>query len=572
MDRNRGVLMRKSLFLGAAALIVMGAGVYSPGEITITADLGADPTGNTDISSALTAAIATGRTIYIPPGTYLLSGTVTDPSGAPVDIKCAGPSSTTINMSGSFSISQSGAFTIPFSIRDCGFNMTGSASFNLSGTSYNDSQPNQGPKFDNDYFYIGTGYTGLGPVFNFSYVSSGNFIGTNLTVNVQGTSTNPVLNTVLEISGVSMNWHFLGNQWWDNINGSSSTNTTTAIFLNGSTGGGVQGTRIDDSNISGFSKGVYIGPNNNTVMITGSMLDQNYYGVYINGSSINDVILMNSYVATSANTNSGSSAVYIGAATNVSLIGNTLAAYNGGNYYADMTNATANQVSLMNNVTNGPLNNPNNVSLIYDFESGFVNILSSLHITGDGGLQAIMNFGGSSFPNALVNGFFLGGNMQGGGGDAEIDFINESPSSTYGSGFAFYNNVSGTTYNQIAYLHGNGNLNVLGTIASQNIVPPALQTLGTNPPASGTAYQWAGPGVLDLSCPVTFSPTSTAAATATLDIGSTSTPSTVMDNESEPAGLTAGAIHTLHATVPNGWYWEITASNATIGSCTALAH
>ena len=103
-------------------------------------------------------------------------------------------------------------------------------------------------------------------------------------------------------------------------------------------------------------------------------------------------------------------------------------------------------------------------------------------------------------------------------------------------------------------------------------VTPSVATLGTNPPVSGTPYQWAGPGTLQLACPITYSPTSTAAATSALDIGSTSTPSSAVDTESEPAGITAGMIHTAHAEVPSGWYYELTATNATIGTCVGVVH
>ena len=115
----------------------------------------------------------------------------------------------------------------------------------------------------------------------------------------------------------------------------------------------------------------------------------------------------------------------------------------------------------------------------------------------------------------------------------------------------------------------NGSLTINGIAVG---VTPSVATLATNPPVSGTAYQWAGPGTLQLACPITYSPTSTAAATNTLDIGSTSTPSSAVDTESEPAGITAGMIHTAHAEVPAGWYYELSATNATIGTCVGVVH
>lgn len=104
--------------------------------------------------------------------------------------------------------------------------------------------------------------------------------------------------------------------------------------------------------------------------------------------------------------------------------------------------------------------------------------------------------------------------------------------------------------------------------------PPAVATLAANPPVSGTAYQWAGPGTLELAIPVTLNPTSSAAATATLDIGSTSSPTSIMDQRSLPDTLTTadGEITTLRAEIPAGWYYEVTTSNATIGTATAIVH
>ena len=105
-------------------------------------------------------------------------------------------------------------------------------------------------------------------------------------------------------------------------------------------------------------------------------------------------------------------------------------------------------------------------------------------------------------------------------------------------------------------------------------VTPSVATLGTNPPVSGTAYQWAGPGTLQLSCPVTLNPTSSAAASVSLAIGSSSTLGSTMDAFSLPSGATslAGMTQTEKAEVPSGWYYSLTATNATIGTCAAVVH
>ena len=105
-------------------------------------------------------------------------------------------------------------------------------------------------------------------------------------------------------------------------------------------------------------------------------------------------------------------------------------------------------------------------------------------------------------------------------------------------------------------------------------VTPSTATLGINPPVSGTAYQWAGPGTLQLACPVTLNPTSTAAASVSLAIGSSSTLGSTMDAFSLPSGATvlAGMTQTEKAEVPAGWYYGLTATNATIGTCAAVVH
>ena len=51
-----------------------------------------------------------------------------------------------------------------------------------------------------------------------------------------------------------------------------------------------------------------------------------------------------------------------------------------------------------------------------------------------------------------------------------------------------------------------------------------------------------------------------------------STALSAVDTESEPAAITAGMVHTSHAEVPAGWYYELTATNATIGTCVGIVH
>ena len=97
-------------------------------------------------------------------------------------------------------------------------------------------------------------------------------------------------------------------------------------------------------------------------------------------------------------------------------------------------------------------------------------------------------------------------------------------------------------------------------------------SIPTNPPASGTVYQNTNPYDIHLKIPVTYSPTSTAAATLATGI-STSTTVTTTTKVSIPAGLTAadGEILTYDMVVPAGWRFELVATNATIGTAEVQA-
>lgn len=99
----------------------------SAGQLDLVADFGADPTGRADIVNALKAAIATGKPIFIPAGTYLLSGGISDRSANPVTLECAGPTVTTINVSGIQN------FKNPVTISDCGFFITDPKELSWSG-------------------------------------------------------------------------------------------------------------------------------------------------------------------------------------------------------------------------------------------------------------------------------------------------------------------------------------------------------------------------------------------------------------------------------------------------------
>ena len=86
-----------------------------------------------------------------------------------------------------------------------------------------------------------------------------------------------------------------------------------------------------------------------------------------------------------------------------------------------------------------------------------------------------------------------------------------------------------------------------------------------NPPVSGTTYQNTNAWNIRLKIPVTYSPTSSAAATLATGI-STSSTVTTSTKVSIPAGATSGEILTYDMVVPAGNYFELVVTNATIGT------
>ena len=98
-------------------------------------------------------------------------------------------------------------------------------------------------------------------------------------------------------------------------------------------------------------------------------------------------------------------------------------------------------------------------------------------------------------------------------------------------------------------------------------IPVNTPTISTNPPVSGTVYQNTNPYDIRLKIPITYNPSTSAAATLATGISSTSTVTT-STKVSLPSGLTAadGQILTYDMVVPTGWYYELVVTNATIGT------
>lgn len=86
---------------------------------------------------------------------------------------------------------------------------------------------------------------------------------------------------------------------------------------------------------------------------------------------------------------------------------------------------------------------------------------------------------------------------------------------------------------------------------------------------SGAVYQNTAGRYVYLYIPVTYNPTASAAATAAFALGASSTPATIFTN-SEPAGIAVGRVDTLTLSIPPGWYYSLTATNATIGTVTEV--
>lgn len=322
----------------------------------------------------------------------------------------------------------------------------------------------------------------------------------------------------------------------------------------------------------------------------------------------------NSYLASSAAANSGSAGAYIGPAAGVKFAHNVLVAYNSGNYGIDLTNAASNQVTLLDN-GGSSINNPNNVTFQNIISPGTIQapnllwgsntLISSattlttsiagegIFFTNSSPITVTLPEAADFQPGSIV--YF----QNNGGANVTLavpaDDNNQMPgggntlggSSTLPPGAAFYARPNGNLWSAYGFTI-DGVMNIPSSVVVSGSIEansatingialattPATVTLATNPPVSGTAYQWTGPGTLQLACPVTLNPTSSAAASVSLAIGSSSTLGSTMDAFSLPSGATtlAGMTQTEKADVPAGMYYGLTATNATIGTCAAVVH
>ena len=101
-------------------------------------------------------------------------------------------------------------------------------------------------------------------------------------------------------------------------------------------------------------------------------------------------------------------------------------------------------------------------------------------------------------------------------------------------------------------------------IADHVNATPTTPTLSANPPVSGTVYQNTTGGPIIIVIPITAT---AVGGSAQLALGSTSSPADW--GGAEQIGV-SGELHNVQLLVPNGWYWSVTTTNATIGTASVL--
>lgn len=116
---------------------------------------------------------------------------------------------------------------------------------------------------------------------------------------------------------------------------------------------------------------------------------------------------------------------------------------------------------------------------------------------------------------------------------------------------------------------GAGNADVPGTLTVGGHLAPPWSA--ATPPAlvSGTAAQNTSGRTWWMTLPVTLSPTTTAAAEVAYGVGPTSSPPTAATVEA-PSGVAVTYQAAITAVVPPGWWILATATNATLGTPSAV--
>jgi hypothetical protein len=180
-------------------------------------------------------------------------------------------------------------------------------------------------------------------------------------------------------------------------------------------------------------------------------------------------------------------------------------------------------------------------------------VLLTLHDSGDGTFAPVINAVGISAAT---------GKSAGGGKKAAAFIAQDATTAADGKAAIVSAGSSGTTAQVFT---------ADGTYGTWQDVVGALQTV-TTPPVSGTVYQNTSGRPLHASLTVTLSPTSVAAATVVIAIGSDSTVGTTWATVSEPIGALqiVSSQEQIAFTLPVNWFYKVTATNATPGALVAL--
>lgn len=116
---------------------------------------------------------------------------------------------------------------------------------------------------------------------------------------------------------------------------------------------------------------------------------------------------------------------------------------------------------------------------------------------------------------------------------------------------------------------GAGNATVPGTLTVGGHLAPPWSAATPPDLVSGTALQNTTGRTWFLTCPVTLSPTTTAAASVAYGVGPTSSPGTTATLEA-PAGVAVTYELVVTAVVPPGWWVLANAVNASLGTPSAV--
>ena len=175
-----------------------------------------------------------------------------------------------------------------------------------------------------------------------------------------------------------------------------------------------------------------------------------------------------------------------------------------------------------------------------------------------------VNFYGTTFSwnqdyQYLISGYYYGSNV----------YVMQFFGGIFAANGTLPSDISGVI-NPSSLLQTSGIIHFSNVLFNGTIYPSPF----TLTPTSGDTYQNTYGRTLWIYSQITLSPTTTAAATAYLRIGTSSTAGAnpIVDEISIPAGLTSGFIITLKAPLYAGQYYEIDVTNATIGTTTGITN